>query len=303
MDKCIIGVDAGGTKTQITAFTMDGQEIASGKYGVGSPAAIGNTALENIEKGLDDIYGKIQGRYEVSYIQMGISGLGVVREVSTLEKQLSAKYNAPVSMENDAVIALYSIIKNNYKQGILVLAGTGSSTLGVAEGKTMLVGGWGHLLGEKGSAFAVVQQATLNIISKTENKRDLSEFDKVFMKALNIEATSGFKQVFYQNTKDKVASYAHFINDMATTGDPDARQLLVDSGLWLASYVKSPFALLPFKGSVAIGFQGSFVCKALYVKETLLENLKRSGLDVTEVVSDSEPVVGAYYLVLSRLAC
>src|SRR5437773_190576 len=44
--------------------------------------------------------------------------------------------------------------------GIAIGAGTGSSTFGVApDGRTGTAGGWGYLLGDEGSAYAVGREA------------------------------------------------------------------------------------------------------------------------------------------------
>src|SRR5690606_28135247 len=59
-----------------------------------------------------------------------------------------------VTVNNDAITALYS--GSLGKPGIVQIAGTGSITFGLnEEGILGRVGGWGHLLGERGSGYCI----------------------------------------------------------------------------------------------------------------------------------------------------
>lgn len=300
-EKCLIGVDSGRTHIRITVFSYDGKTLKTSMFSSGSPSAFGQSAFINIEEGLDQVLEEIKDKYQVDYIQMGISGLGSVRNVKEIEERLSQKYHIPVSMENDALIALYSLFKDQYDQGILVLAGTGSAIYGLVGGKPLLVGGWGHLLEEKGSAYQLVRRAFLRIIAKYEHQIPLSKFDVNFMKVLGAKDVYDLKPIFYQASVDTIASYSQTIDDLARNGDPDAIHLLTEAGQELASDVAICFEKLPLKMPVPIGFKGSFINKALCVKEALLEELRKRNLEVTILEKEIEPIMGAYYQALEKV--
>ena len=57
---CFIGVDAGGTKTTVEAFTLDRQVITSIQLGVGSFANSLKEALHNIENGVRIVYSDVK---------------------------------------------------------------------------------------------------------------------------------------------------------------------------------------------------------------------------------------------------
>ncbi|HOA63477.1 MAG TPA: ROK family protein, partial [Bacilli bacterium] len=109
MKKAILAVDAGGTKTKV-AIIDDNKDICYQKIGgSGSPAVNGIKAIEYIISLIKEVYKEVKSIYQIEYIQMGISGLGTVANKHQFEQQLSNELQIPVSMENDVVLALYSV--------------------------------------------------------------------------------------------------------------------------------------------------------------------------------------------------
>ncbi|HOI47084.1 MAG TPA: BadF/BadG/BcrA/BcrD ATPase family protein [Bacilli bacterium] len=302
MQRCIIGVDAGGTKTTIAAFTMDGNIIYQKNAGIGSPATIKEKAIENIKTGLNDVISFIKEDYQVCYIQMGISGVGVLSNKTSIETELSNLYQAPVAMDSDAAIGLYSIVKDVHKEGVLVLAGTGSASYAVnSQNKMLLIGGWGHLQGEEGSAYAVVRNLTLKMTQKSDHGEEFSDFETTFLKELNLDDVTGLRQLFYYNTKDHIAKYAQIISKYANAGCDDAIAVLKDAGKKLAGYVVYQFKRLNLSEKTVIGFRGSFVTKAPFVKEEFQNELDKYHLKYTIIEEQVDPVYGAYYLAKTKL--
>jgi N-acetylglucosamine kinase-like BadF-type ATPase len=302
MQKCIIGVDAGGTKTTITAFSENNNIIISKSYGAGSPATIKEKAMENIINGLDEIVNLVKNEYEISFIQMGISGIGVLSNKPQIEIDLSNRYRTKVSLESDAAIGLYAIIKDIYKEGVLVLAGTGSASYAInAQGKTLLIGGWGHLQGEEGSAYAVVRNLTLNMTQKSDHGEEFSHFETLFLKSLELENVTGLRQLFYYYSKDYVAKYSQIISKYADEGYEEAKLVLKDAGRKLAGYVSYQFKRLGLSENTVVGFKGSFVNKAALVKEELINELNKQNIKCIISNDHDEPVVGAFYLAKTKL--
>jgi len=118
VEKVIIAVDAGGSKTKVCALTKDKNIVYQVTGGSGSPAVLKNQAFINIFSLVREVCEKIKDNYIISYVQMGISGLGTVQNVQELEKQLQEEINVEVSMENDAILGLYSIIEDKADEGV-----------------------------------------------------------------------------------------------------------------------------------------------------------------------------------------
>lgn len=298
--KCFICVDAGGTKTKIVVFSLEGKIIYDAIFGPGSPAVAKKQAFVNIEKGLDEVIQKINPSYEVAFIQMGVSGLGTVQNVSELETKYFKKYQVLVSIVNDAIIALYSIIQNKYQSGILVLAGTGSAVYGIKDGKTLLIGGWGHLLNEQGSAYALVRNTTLNAIDHFEKGLSFTPFEQKFMQYLGLKDIYGFKPFFYQNQKEDIAKHAVYIKGEAIKGDPYAISILEESGRFLADQVINLVKGLKLDSDAILGLRGGFFTDGDIIIKAMLKRLKNEKIKFILELKDVPPVIGAYYLALKH---
>lgn len=293
---CFIGVDAGGTSTTISAFLEDGKVIDEVKVGTGSPAVNYQVALENIENGLDLLYHQVNSTHEVAFIQLGISGLQSLTNVKALEDGFKEKYHTLVSIASDAEIALYSVIKDEKINGIVVLAGTGSAVFGKNNDKKLIIGGWGHLLTEQGSAYTLVRNACLKAINHFEKNGINSNFDQKLLKFLDFTSVFDFKPFFYQSHKNDIAKHAAFIKNEALKGDLEAIKLLEESGHFLADQVINLVNGLKFQEEVVLGLRGGFFKDASFIIKAMFDKLKVNKINFIYDETNEEPIIGAYYL-------
>lgn len=297
MEKVIIAVDAGGTKTKICVMKDNLEIVYTHMEECGSPAVLGAKAIENIYSGIKKVYEDIKNKYTLTAIAMGISGLGVVKNKKEYEEKYTSEFNVPVIMENDAVLALYSIVTDEHEEGVLVLSGTGSAVLGIKGKTTRLIGGWGHLLTEAGSSYSVVRDLINSIIKDYENNNHISPLGKAFMEELKIDHIEGFKSFVYQNTKKEVASYSKFVSRMANEGNEEAIRLLEKAGYDLAIDVRNAFKALNLSHNAVIGFRGGFISNLVIVQNKLISTLHEFGLNPKVVMGYEDPIYGAYYMV------
>ncbi len=307
MDVYFICVDAGGTSTKITCYRPNGEKIYQKRFGIGSPAVVKDLAFSTIEEALDEVIQETKKFGKLAVIQMGVSGLSVAPNVDLLEKRFSEKYDCIVSIENDAIEALFSVITtsapldkpNVYEDGLVIVAGTGSAICGYHAGKTHLVAGWGQLLGERGSAYAAVHQAALNIIYKSEHGIPLSVFDKALLSHLGLVDEFGLKSYFYHNNKATIASNALYIKQLAESSE-DARLALYNEGVQLGELVVCLDNLLKFPNGVKLGLKGGFVLDSPIVVAGIKETLQKHNLSYNFMIDDTDPIIGAYYLALEK---
>jgi N-acetylglucosamine kinase-like BadF-type ATPase len=292
-----ICVDAGGTKSKAALFDDFGAMLKSSVTGPGSPAAVQDAAWKNIEEAIWSLFPEHEIPTNVKAIQMGVSGAGVVKNIHEIEAMFTKKFGVPCSIQNDAIEGLYSIVKDQYKSGILVLAGTGSAIYGVSHEKTILIGGWGHIIRERGSAYAAVHQTCLRIIDKYENSMTLSDFDHKFMEHLGIQEVNDFKKIFYGKSKDEIAKNVVFIKDQASQGDPDAMDILIEEGKALGEQVRKLAEKLDLDSSSVIGLRGSFILKqAEFIQQGLFSYLENLGYNFHYIEKEEDPIVGSFYL-------
>ncbi len=298
--KVIMSVDAGGTKTKVALIDYE-KNIVFEKVGEsGSPAVLKEKAIENIVNLVKEAISENNGLYDISYIQMGISGLGVVKDKVSYEKKLAEELNIPVSMENDAIEALYSTVTDLYEEGIVILAGTGSAVCGINKSdEVMLNGGWGHLLTEDGSSYSAVRTLVVKMIKQYEEGEEICPLGQKLMALLNVVNLPDIRNFIYYQTKNEIASYSKLISAEADKGDCDAIEILKEAGKELANRVitlSKRLGISVIDGKSVLGFRGGFVSNIPLVREEIMKTLKQNGYNFSLADSKIDPVYGGFYL-------
>lgn len=138
----LIGIDGGGTKTQLVFCREDGTVLRQLKTGPSNPNDIG---LENSFQLLfQNIRQLSQGERECALFA-GISGISTVNRQKEFVQALKDEFpDYQVDCAGDMVTALSSGIL--HRDGAVIIAGTGVIGYGRKQGKIYRVGGYGYLL-------------------------------------------------------------------------------------------------------------------------------------------------------------
>jgi N-acetylglucosamine kinase-like BadF-type ATPase len=232
---------------------------------------------------------------------LGIAGAGKIKNKSNILSAINNTYQTHSDLVSDAHIALYAIIKKEGQAAMLILSGTGSTIMITDDKQTHMVGGFGHLLGDEGSAYHVVIQALKNTISHYEMGLHLSTFEKKLLTEINATDIQEIKTFVYDHQKIDIANIAKFISNAATEGYQEAIDLLVNEGFLLGKQSVNAYKLLNTKPEVVIDFKGGFIEKAPYVKDACLNYLKQHIPSFVISQHKTDPVLGAFHLALSHL--
>ena len=296
MDKVVIAVDAGGTNTVVVAINQNKEIVDQLIGGTGSVAVGGDEAIQDIFNLVEEVYNRVFGKYKVVFIQMGLSGFGVIKDPSSLEKSLSVKLNVDVSIDSDTNLGLYSLIEDKYNEGILVISGTGSAVSGIKDNKTILIGGYGALLTEHGSAYTSVKMLIVDIINQYEDSQTYSKIGREFLDLIGARSVSDFRRFMYTKTKAKIAGYSPFISKKALEGDEIAIGILKKCGIDLALSVKKVYKNLEISNDFVLGVIGGFIREAPYVQVELIDALGKYNIK-PKIISDCiNPVYGGFYM-------
>ncbi|KAF2361897.1 ATPase BadF/BadG/BcrA/BcrD type [Trinorchestia longiramus] len=127
--------------------------------------------------------------------------------------------------------------------GLVVISGTGSNALLMnPDGQTYRCGGWGHMLGDEGSAYWTAARAVKLLFDEEDNLIDsphnLDALRNLFYSHFDIKDRFGMLHHCYQKfSKSFYASMTRGIADLAAEGDPVCKQLMFDAGHALARHV------------------------------------------------------------------
>ncbi|HEX9435815.1 MAG TPA: BadF/BadG/BcrA/BcrD ATPase family protein [Candidatus Limnocylindria bacterium] len=147
-DPVVAGIDAGGTKTRAFVVTRGGEIVGRGAGGGGnllsSPDPQGSIAAA--------LRAALAGRKPSAVVLSCAGGdRPSARERGRAILVALLGSNVPVDVTHDAQAALYA--GNPQGCGVVLIAGTGSIAYGRnGEGDEERAGGWGHLIGDEGSA-------------------------------------------------------------------------------------------------------------------------------------------------------
>ena len=187
--------------------------------------------------------------------------------------------------------------------GIGVIAGTGSIAVGrTPDGRSARAGGWGHLIGDEGSAYAVVLQA-LRLVARRADGREPpppggDPLTERLLSALGVTQPSQIVTTIYAPEFDRarIASLAPEVLAACAASPTDAERLLVPAGAALAEMVAAVARTLGWSsGMLPLGAAGGFLLSAHAVLLAMTEELTGQGYH-PEVTHVAEPVRGAVLL-------
>ncbi|MCY3737368.1 MAG: hypothetical protein OXG13_13250 [Gemmatimonadaceae bacterium] len=166
-----VGIDGGGSKLRITVTDADLRSLASIESSSANPSVIGHDkARPHIRHEVAHALrqARLQPR-DIAAAAIGIAGASNLHsEDWLLETVEPALPDALIVPSSDLEIALVGSL--GQRQGILLLAGTGSAVYGVAPGGQRLqIGGWGYLLGDEGSGYWIGSQFLRHIIARHDH--------------------------------------------------------------------------------------------------------------------------------------
>jgi len=251
--KYLIGIDAGGTKSELTAYDINCSPIINIIGGLGNPSVnldkTVNNVISLIYKCVDEL-----GREDCLMIAIGMAGVETGNYAELIKKYVEGAFEIDTIVLNDAEMACKAYFGN--RDGILVISGTGSSCFAQKGGKGEMVGGWGHILGDEGSGYHTVMQVFKNIIYKFDRNLPLNNLCVAITEIVGGSTRSDIMNFIYNNEKDKVAALFPVIVEYAREGEPYAEMLLENAGKYLADLTEAAYKKQNFKGHINIGLKG-----------------------------------------------
>ena len=293
----IIGVDAGGTKTEAAAYTLEEQEIAGSVSGPGNPAVDLHGAEANIKDAISKCIQSIKTQGvegECKCIYLGAAGIEVGKNKELLEALLREAFQCEVICLHDSELAHAAILEG--KDGIITIAGTGSVSFGRYNGKTAKTGGWGHVLGDEGSGYWIALEALKQMTVEQDSGMIPSVLSKKIMMHLDVTTVDEMKEFVHVAGKYEIADIAPIVAELGRTGDRQALDILDRAGIELAFLTEKLYKKLEIKGPCVIGLSGGILRHIDRVRDQFRLYVE-SDLDSVSIIAEEvSPTKGACYL-------
>lgn len=294
--KVYICVDAGGTSTKVAIFHCNGEMLATGVGKSGSPAVDIRNWYQHIDDTIQLALSKLAiEEVEIAYIEMGVSGISALSSHQEIDDFFEKKYHSKCEITSDTLTALYSVMEENDSSGIVVISGTGVAIYGEHMGKNHLIGGWGHLIRERGSAYAIVHDLVVEMIDKYESGKTLDSLEEGFLLALGFQSVRDLNHLFYQHSKDEIAKWSTYIKACAQKGDRHAIALLYAQGIALGEQVEHLSRFLSIPSKTKIGLRGGFLeYEGQYIIKGIQDYFNQRNIIFTFENDKIDQMIGVY---------
>lgn len=270
--KYLIGIDSGGTKSEIIAYDLNCNSIYKSIGGFGNPAVNLNETISNISSLIDACLNEF-GRCECLLIGIGMAAVETGNYVEIIQNYIKDTFDVDSIVLNDAEMTCKAYLGN--KDGILAVAGTGSSCFVQKDGIGEMVGGWSHILGDEGSGYHTVIEAFKKIIYMFDRNIPFDDLSNVLLNKIGGSSRSVIMDFIYHNQKNIIASLFPIIVDLSKKDDKNAILLLKNAGKYLAETTYASYRKKDFNAEITIGLKGGVFYNSSHVLSTYKNEINK----------------------------
>ncbi|GAB2569274.1 BadF/BadG/BcrA/BcrD ATPase family protein [Gracilibacillus alcaliphilus] len=298
----VIGIDGGGTKTVAVLADSRGQEVARAVGGASNPNIV---SAPELSRTFQTLFNQLQQAHPTAYQQAaalfaGMSGAGHLETQQKIKDILIAIVPGAmqVSVDNDALIALYAGTKGS--PGIVQISGTGSITYGINHhGDRQRIGGWGHLIGERGSGYCLGHEALQAVFAMQDQTGPATKLKELCLQHFQKKELPDLVPVIYHasNPKEVIASLAKKVFQAAEAGDAAAQEIVDRNGAYIGrniiQLVQQLFAEQADDTEIPVVLAGSIFQRFDLLEASMRRMIMADKRNVQLIIPDVAPVHGA----------
>lgn len=276
-----LGIDGGGTKTKFVLCDEVGHLCAQSTQATCHYLQCGLSGVTTImREGLTACLsiGNLREQ-DISYCFAAIAGYGDIEaDCEPIHDAVKKAFpQFPFQIGNDTENALAGSLAG--KDGINIIAGTGSIGLGQDHHHTLVrSGGWHHAFGgDEGSAYWIACKLILHFTKQSDHREKRTLLYDFIKKEYQLEQDSDILQQCVVNwgfDRTKIASMAKSVYTLATLQDPVAIKIFQEAAIELAQIVLSIYHQLQFDGEVLLSYSGGVFQSGDYILKPLEEALQ-----------------------------
>jgi len=281
----IAGIDGGGTHTRIELRDMENGLLRRGEFGPFNINSIGENAFRML---LQEIFRWCGNMTDCAKLCIGGAGISNPRTGQILGEELEkAGFRGNWKLSGDQEIALRGAMGG---AGVVVISGTGSICFGKnAAGETARSGGYGHLIDDGGSGYAIGRDVLGSAVRCTDGRIKESGILQAVCDRLG--GADRIVPFVYGPETDKaaIAQFAWIALEQAQLGDQEALRILRQEAGELAQMVAAVQDKLEMP-QCRIGLLGGLIASENLYRQIVAEQLAPLG---TVVSAEHDALWGA----------
>jgi N-acetylglucosamine kinase-like BadF-type ATPase len=310
-DEMLLAIDSGGTKT--VAWLVECSEpghpvevVGRGKSKGANPLSVGfDAATRAVSEAIAQARtesGSPDARIDRAILSIAGAANADVRD-ALIKWAHAARIAQQVAIVSDFLPVLAAGTSDCV--GVALVSGTGSSAFARnADGRTARCGGWGYLLGDEGSGYALGRAALRLTLHALETGKGQGALGRTILAALGAQSVSEVTHAVYgsSDVRAKVASIAPFVIAAADIADPRSLSILDSAARDLAELVARAARSLDLAaGSLQVAVSGGVLVNSQPLRERLQTELRELAPDCSIRVID-EPLHGCVRLAAAEHA-
>jgi N-acetylglucosamine kinase-like BadF-type ATPase len=301
----ILGIDGGGSKTIALLADLDGRVLGRGTAGSSNYQGVGAEAAQAA------LSRAIRAAFAAAEVPpgpiraacLGLAGVDRPEDRALFEAWAArAAPGVPTLIVNDAELVLAAGTPEGW--GAALICGTGSIAVGRDRaGQMARAGGWGHLLGDEGSGYAIGSAALRAVTRASDGRAPQTALTAAVLSHWSLATPEDLISHVYQAhvTTPHIAALTPLVEAAAVEGDEVALGILADAGRELALAVKAVVQQLALSNPVPCALAGGVILNSRLVRQAFLEAVGCWGLQLDPVTPVTEPAQGALRLVRRSL--
>ncbi len=273
MSFVIVGVDAGGTRTTAAALGERGEPTVVR----GEGANLVTLGSERAAQRIAALARAALGGARADALVVGAAGAWNPDIAAELRQELTrATGIVNVEVTHDARIALRAAVPDG--DGIVVIAGTGSIAYGEIGATHLRAGGFGHLLGDEGSGYAIGAAALRLTLRALDERSPRDALVEEVLRGFEAADACGLLARVHAESDvvAAIASLAPSVIALAGSGERSAQKIVQQAALDLADLVKTVVKRAALRdGATPIACSGGLLREnslLSYLLETRLSN-------------------------------
>ncbi|MBU6376400.1 MAG: hypothetical protein KGQ59_10420 [Bdellovibrionales bacterium] len=228
----IIGLDGGATSSTGVALDFSGKVLGRLQEEACNAVLRSEHEMTQIFRRVQTALGAKKNR-ELVGVALCLAGmLDETRKQKVLRAARKVWRKVPVWVADDLISSLYGGVGN--REGIVAIAGTGASVYGRIKNRSCRAGGWGHILGDGGSAYYIAHKALRWMVAEYDRTGKLDSLGKSLLNKARIKSISQLAAYVSNAPKSEVAQLSSAVFQAAQSGHRGAKTIISDSAEALA---------------------------------------------------------------------
>ena len=231
--KFVAGIDGGGTKTKVVVASPEGESLLSQVFG---PFNLNSIGAERFAALLDEICTWLNQQGQCLALCIGSAGISNQEMTRLVSEGMQRGGIKNWKLVGDQVIALNGALEG--RPGIALIAGTGSICFGKnAAGHFARSGGWGHLIGDEGSGYALGRDALAAVARAWDGWGEKTLLSELLASELGLDDQRKIISYTYGGDKSRIAALSRLVEQAAARDDHVALEIICANAVLMTRLV------------------------------------------------------------------